>query len=189
MLNEVTLMLEHNDLYRDIIKAQSNDDLCKEIISNNHENNNNRLKLHSKNGTIMQADRIYIPRNNRHIITNILQQFHDSKCHIGTDKTTIAIKRQYYWHRMDKDIEEYIRTCMKCMQTKPLLTRTQGLLQSHKIPSYPWQVISIDFITGLPLSHNNNDCIAVIVDMFSKMVHILPMKTTYTTEQFADLFK
>jgi hypothetical protein len=187
LINSTTLMLKHNDLYADIIQAQKYDELCNQIKKNDHSNNKNRLKLHDENGVIMQATRIYVP-NQRRIITEILQQFHDLRCHIGTDKTTHSIKLQYYWKNMDDDIQKYIKECVKCMQIKPILTKTQGLLQSHKIPNRPWQVISIDFVTGLPLSHNSNDCIAVIVDVFSKMTHILPMRTNYSTEQFAELF-
>ena len=45
----------------------------------------------------------------------------------------------------------------------------------------------MDFIVGLPPS-NTFDCICVIVDQFSKMVHFVPCKKTITGEDTAKLF-
>ena len=46
----------------------------------------------------------------------------------------------------------------------------------------------MDFITGLPTSQRGHDSIWVIVDRLIKVVHFLPMRTDYTTGQYAQLF-
>jgi transposase InsO family protein len=37
----------------------------------------------------------------------------------------------------------------------------------------------MDFITGLPISTNQNDAIMVVVDKLSKSTHFIPVKSTY----------
>ncbi|CAI7931085.1 unnamed protein product [Closterium sp. NIES-54] len=63
-----------------------------------------------------------------------------------------------------------------------------GLLQPLPVPEQPWQVVSLDFITGLPSTSRGHDSILVVIDKFSKMGHFLPTNATATTEATARLF-
>ena len=56
------------------------------------------------------------------------------------------------------------------------------------IPSWKWEVISLDFITGLSRNQNQNDSIMVVVDTLSKATHFIPVKTTYKAANIADIF-
>ena len=56
------------------------------------------------------------------------------------------------------------------------------------IPSWKWEIISLDFITGLPRNQNQNDSIMVVVDKLSKVAHFIPVKTTYKAANIADIF-
>ena len=44
------------------------------------------------------------------------------------------------------------------------------------------------FVTGLPLSFSKFDSIWVIVERITKVVHFLPVKTTYTAEEYVRLY-
>ncbi|GJP33589.1 hypothetical protein CLOM_g18112, partial [Closterium sp. NIES-68] len=48
------------------------------------------------------------------------------------------------------------------------------LLQPLPVPEQPWQVVSLDFITGLPPTSSGHDAILVVIDKFSKMGHLHP---------------
>ena len=47
-----------------------------------------------------------------------------------------------------------------------------GLLQPLPVPSVPWQHVSMDFMTDLPVNANGGTSILIVVDRFSKMCHL-----------------
>ncbi|XP_070020173.1 uncharacterized protein [Nicotiana sylvestris] len=50
------------------------------------------------------------------------------------------------------------------------------------------EVINMDFIIGLPRSYHKFDSIWVIVDRLTKCAYFLPVKTTYTAEDYTKLY-
>ena len=46
----------------------------------------------------------------------------------------------------------------------------------------------MDFIIGLPHTSRKFDSIWVIVDRLTKSAHFLPVRTTYTVEEYAKLY-
>ena len=46
----------------------------------------------------------------------------------------------------------------------------------------------MDFIVGLPCTRDGYDSIWVIVDRLTKVAHFIPMKTTYSGAQLAELY-
>lgn len=65
--------------------------------------------------------------------------------------------------------------------------RTAGLLQPLLIPSQKWESVSLNLITGLPVSKQKNDAILVVVDRLTKMSHFLPTQTTVLAARLAEL--
>ena len=72
-------------------------------------------------------------------------------------------------------------------RSKPSNQHPYGLLNPLPIPEHPWQSISMDFITNLPKS-NENDCLLTVTDRFTKMNHLLPTETTASAKEIARLF-
>jgi hypothetical protein len=62
-----------------------------------------------------------------------------------------------------------------------------GKLQPLPIPSGAWEIISLDFIEGLPHS-TNASCILVVVDKFTKFAHFLHLHHPYTASSVASVF-
>ena len=52
-----------------------------------------------------------------------------------------------------------------------------------------WSSISVDLITGLPVTVNDNTCIVVFVDRLSKMVHFAAAPTDTGALKCAKLFR
>ena len=46
----------------------------------------------------------------------------------------------------------------------------------------------MDFITSLPTSQRGQDSIWVVMDRLTKVAHFLPVRTDYTTGQYAQIF-
>ena len=67
------------------------------------------------------------------------------------------------------------------------LDRYPGLLQPLPIPAASFEVITMDFIEGLPPSGSFN-AIWVVVDKFSKFSHFVPLKHPFTAATVAKLF-
>jgi hypothetical protein len=65
-------------------------------------------------------------------------------------------------------------------------TKVLGQLQPLLVPSQAWEVISLDFVEGLPTSDRYN-AILVAVDKFSKYGHFIAIHHPYTTLHIAKL--
>ena len=84
-------------------------------------------------------------------------------------------------------IREYVSTCDVCGRVKNRPTLPLPL-QPNAIPTRPWQIITADFIVGLPKSHGF-DSIWVCCDRFTKMSHLVPCHETITAAETAELFQ
>ena len=56
------------------------------------------------------------------------------------------------------------------------------------VPSRPFEVVSIDFVTGLPMTDRGVDAVMVMVDRFSKYVTIVPCTTDIDATSCARVF-
>ena len=88
---------------------------------------------------------------------------------------------------MKSAVQSFVVACVVCQQAKPDRSKLPGLLQPLPVPDSAWSVISMDFIEGFPSSHGYN-CILVVVDLFSKYAHFLPLKHPFTARSVAQSF-
>eukprot|EP00253_Pinus_taeda_P022348 PITA_22348 len=140
-------------------------------------------------GIVYFKQRIYVPNQNK-IKGLIMDEFHISHYagHLGYQKMMTAIRKEYFWPGMKKDIVEYLARCLECQQIKAEHQHPAGLLQPLPIPEWKWEIISMDFITGLPRTKKNNDSIMVVVDKLSKAAHFIPVHPTFRAAQIAHIF-
>ncbi|MBW0471072.1 hypothetical protein O181_010787 [Austropuccinia psidii MF-1] len=127
--------------------------------------------------------------SNEEIQLNILKKRHDSLLagHPGQEKTLKLINREFYWVGMNQLIKDYVSSCQKCSRNKNIHHKKLGLLKPLQIPSGPWNSLSMDFITELPLS-NKFDSILVVVDKFSKMAIFISAYGSITALDLAQIF-
>lgn len=134
-----------------------------------------------KNHIWLYDDNPYIP--------NLMLEFHATPLggHFGVAKTTHRIESSFYWSSLRRDIKRFIRECTACQQTKTSTQRPAGLLQPLPTPSGVWEDMSVDFITHLPQSHGYT-VILVVVDRYSKGVHLGALPTNHSAFKVAALF-
>jgi hypothetical protein len=89
---------------------------------------------------------------------------------------------------MKKDVVDYVIQCMECQKVKVEHRHPVGLLQPLPIPKKKWEVITMDFITRLPRTNKQHDSIMVVVDKLTKDAHFVPVKTTHTMANSAEIF-
>jgi len=78
--------------------------------------------------------------------------------------------------------------CDQCQRMKNRAEMLVGKLKPNQIPEKPWQYISVDFITKLPVL-KGHDSILVVCDRFSKMSHFVVATEKTTAEGLARLFR
>jgi hypothetical protein len=88
---------------------------------------------------------------------------------------------------MKTDIWNLVQSCAICQKAKPNKSKYPGLLQPLPVPSAAWDMISMDFVEGLPNSGSVN-VILVVIDKFTKYGHFLPLHHPFTTQTVAKLF-
>jgi hypothetical protein len=64
----------------------------------------------------------------------------------------------------------------------------EGLLQPHAIPELKWEVISMGFIVGIPLTARRHDSIFIVVDTLMKSSHFIPARMMYQAPDIARVF-
>ena len=63
-----------------------------------------------------------------------------------------------------------------------------GLLNPLPIPQWKWDDITMDFISGFPLTQRKHDSVWVIVDRLTKSAHFLPILLDYSMDRLAKIY-
>ena len=89
---------------------------------------------------------------------------------------------------MKSDVVDFVSKCLECQQVKADHRHPASLLQPHDIPETKWEVISMDFVVGFPLTSSRHNAILVVVDKLTKSSHFIPVRDTYDVMDVARLF-
>ena len=83
---------------------------------------------------------------------------------------------------MKEDVKKFVIVCSICQQAKSANTLLAGLLQPLPIPNQIWEDITMDFITGLLISHGYL-VVFVVIDRLSKYAHFYLLRAYYDSKQ------
>ena len=89
---------------------------------------------------------------------------------------------------MRKEVAGYVAKCSICQQVKVEHQKLVGLLQPLAIPEWKWEMITMDFVLGLPRGKRRNDAIWVIVVRLTKSSLFLPVKMTDPVDKLAKIY-
>ncbi|KAA3481062.1 Retrotransposable element Tf2 [Gossypium australe] len=175
-----------------------------------------QLKLHEKNYTTHDLElaaivfalkiwRHHLYSEKCHIFTD-----HKSLKYIMTQKDLNL--RQRRWLELLKDYELVIDYhpgkanvvvdalsrkslfALRAMTTQLTLSDDDSILAELKakppvmIPEWKWDRVTMDFISGLPLSPKKKDAIWVVVDQLMKSAHFILVRTIYSLDRLAKLY-
>jgi hypothetical protein len=132
---------------------------------------------------------MYIPENGD-IRSIILKEAHRALycAHPGVKKMYTDMRKLFFWVGMKCDVVHFVAKCLECQQVKADHHHPAGLLQPHDVPMSKWEVISMDFVVGLPLTSHRHNAILVIVDKLTKSAHFILVRDTYDVTDVARVF-
>jgi hypothetical protein len=167
---EQFISLIATDLRDQIQTLSSNDDFIKGIIKCLKERSTPPLRTALSDwtlddGIILFKNKVFVP-NNKDIRRSIIAEMHESPVsgHPGHLKTLYLLKERFYWPGMAIMTKQFIDGCTVCQQMKTNTHPTAAPLMPIKSHAHrPFQQVTMDFITDLPIS-NGFDSIFIVVD-------------------------
>jgi hypothetical protein len=139
-------------------------------------------------GLIKFKNRIWLGTNSvLHI--KVLQALYGSAIggHSGIPVTYRRVKQLFAWLGLKRYVQEFVSSCQICQQAKAGRVKYSGLLEPLPVPKSAWQIVSMDFVEGLPRSAGKNS-ILVVVDKFSKFSHFIPLSHPFSAAAIAKVF-
>lgn len=178
------IKLGHSGRMSFVKSYESDGDIQEGLNSHKFEKIDGLVYLRTQNKVL----RLCVPSDYK-LRTNIISSLHDSDiaAHPGVRRTFLRVAQWYYWRNMEKDIHDYVTSCETCARWKHSNAKKNGKLVPIPIPTECWEVVSMDFITGLPES-KGFDSILTVVDKLSKRPKYIAVKTTDDAEQIARAF-
>ncbi|KAI0992408.1 hypothetical protein K3495_g15777, partial [Podosphaera aphanis] len=138
------------------------------------------------NGHVRRRDRLLIPTFEP-LQTALIHKAHDFPLtgQPGREVTLNILSRDFYWPRMSSMVRRYVRNCDVCGRTRVWRDKKRGFLKPLPVPERFHQELSIDFMTDLPATDDNQPrYLMVITDRLSKEI-ILETMTTMSAEACA----
>lgn len=134
--------------------------------------------IKGKDGVWRRQMQIVVP-NVDTLYNDILAEVHDTPYggHTGIQRTYDLVHRFFWWPGVRAKIIDYVGTCHTCQRNKRSRQSPPGLLNSLEVPDRPWESVSMDFVTQLPMTKGGNTQIMVFVCRLTKMVHFAALPT------------
>jgi hypothetical protein len=137
-LHATTISMCQTDIKGRIYEAAKEDlqymELMKKLQQGKMQQKVKDFKL-GNDKVLLYRNRIYVP-NSHELRGTILKETHNVPYdeHPGYQKTVVAVKSQYYWSVMKREIVEYIAKCIECQKVKVEHRHPTRLLQPLPIP-------------------------------------------------------
>jgi integrase-like protein/chromodomain-containing protein len=122
----------------------------------------------------------------------ILQELHSlpSAGHPGIANTWALVNRHYEGPRLRAFVEQYVRGCPYCQESKTNIPRKKAPLQCFDthVDQGPFQYVSMDLITDLPVSEGYDSILTIVDQGCSKATKFLPCRKTIDGPEVARLY-
>lgn len=109
---------------------------------------------------------------------HILHAFHDDPigAHQGISRTYELVASRYYWPGMYKDVNDHVRSCVKCIARKTPRTLKYGLMQPITV-TRKHETVGVDVLGPLPITvRNGYQFIIVFTEYFTKLPMCIPAR-------------
>ena len=176
------------DLKQMIVNAQKNDAKLQEIVQLVSTGDKTNYAI-DENGGLLYKSKLCVP-NDMCLKKKVFYESHNTvfTMHPRGNKMYQDMKQYYWWRGMKKDIFEYVSKCLTCQQVKAEHQVPFGLLNPLPILQWKWDNITMNFVSGFPLTQRKHDAVWVIVDRLTKFAHFLSIRLDYSMDRLAELY-
>ena len=108
----------------------------------------------------------------------ILKLSHDDILagHFSEENSLKRLQNTGWWLGYKEDSVQYVATCDSCQKANRKTGKRYGLRQEIEKPTKPWEIVNMDFVTGLPeagdLSYNSA---LVFVCILTRKANFIPV--------------
>jgi hypothetical protein len=140
---------------KDKIIATTNSDQHSVKIKETLQQGNFQQKINyyelKEDGILMYKGDVYVPKSSE-LKNAVLKEIHNVpyEGNPGYQKTIAAVRSQYFWLEMKKEVANYIAKCRECQKVKTEHKDPTCFLQPLPIPEWKWEVVMVNFITNCP---------------------------------------
>jgi len=122
-------VVDLDTLHQDILLALSSD-----LIATKQISTDGKWSIDPK-GLLLLDNRIYVPSAGN-LCTCVLQYNHDHILarHFGQNKTLELVHCGYSWPSLCADVQQFCKSCVICMRSKPQCHKPYGSLKQLPIP-------------------------------------------------------
>jgi hypothetical protein len=133
-MHATTISMHQSDLKRKILDVVVTDQHYLQVKESlQQENVQQKIKEYEmkEDGLLMHKNRIYVPSSGE-LRNLVLKEMHNVPYvgHPGYQKTIAAVRSQFFWPGMKKDVVDYIARCMECQRVKASIG-TQHVCYNH----------------------------------------------------------
>ena len=107
--------------------------------------------------------------------------------HSERAKTLELLARTYFWPKMRKEIDRFVRNCHICQRSRTPRYASFSILKPLSVLEGAWKDIFMDFVVGLSWSNEFNAILNVTCRL-TKMRHLIPYRNNTFAEQLAELY-
>ena len=170
---------EVSSFYREAEKDGELHDLCREVymIRDDILYRVSRLRNADVDSSWGIRKQIVIPKKFR---TMILKEAHENLCggHLGIQKTTEKISKNFYWPTVKKDVRKFCKSCHDCqVMGKPNQKIPKAPLYPIPIVSEPFNQVVIDIVGPLPKTRSGFQYLLTIMDRTTRFPEVVPIRS------------
>ncbi len=137
---------------------------------------------------------LYIPEACAKLRRRLVMEAHAAPFagHVGERRTLERLRRHFFWPSMAGDVARWcaptVDGCRQCAVNKPPSRAARGVFSPNEVPLHRWEVVTMDFMTGIPATAAGHDCLMIVVDRLTKRVVLIPTIKGVDGRQAARLF-
>jgi transposase InsO family protein len=174
-----------------LLLAQANDDFC---LKKRLECGNKQTTSHD--GYIIRDSLVGVDVNGHFtpvlpecLCDTFVQQVHAHPLTalLGAKRTAARCNDLYIIPKLRQRCRQICKDCIRCTQRKRPAIKA-GMLAS-KLPVRAWEMISMDYCGPYPESREGNRYVLVIIDQFTKYVHLTPCANANARTAYRALYE